>query len=64
MFEVISNRDAIWLPYPRQRASGGCWEGVLDTLYVDKKTVHVCARFAAEAVLDASVDAMRLAGVS
>lgn len=66
MLEVITNHDATYVPYARQRSSGGHWEGAVDIVYVDRKTVHVCDRFhtnSADAVLDAAVDAMRLAGV-
>jgi hypothetical protein len=66
MLEVITNHDATYVPYARQRPSGGHWEGAVDIVYIDSKTVHVCDRFhanSADAVLDAAVDAMRLAGV-
>ncbi|RYE73275.1 MAG: hypothetical protein EOO81_01035 [Oxalobacteraceae bacterium] len=66
MLEVITNNDATYVPYARQRPSGGYWEGAVDIVYIDSKTVHVCDRFhanSADAVLDAAVDAMRLAGV-
>jgi hypothetical protein len=38
----------------------------VDIVFVDSKTVHVCDRFhanSAEVVIDAAVDAIRLAGV-
>lgn len=66
MLEVITSREATYVPYARQRKAGALWEGVVDIVFVDSKTVHVCDRFhanSADAVLDAAVDAMRLAGV-
>jgi hypothetical protein len=65
MLEVITNRNATYVPYARQRPSGGYWEGAVDIVYLDSKTVHICDRFhvdEANALMDASVDAMRLAG--
>ncbi|UST52781.1 hypothetical protein NF681_02360 (plasmid) [Comamonadaceae bacterium OTU4NAUVB1] len=66
MLEAITHHDATYVPYARQRAAGGQWEGAVDIVCDDRKTVHVCDRFhadSADAVLDAAVDAIRLAGV-
>lgn len=65
MLEVITSRDATYVPYARQRKAGGFWEGVVDILFVDSKTVHVCDRChddSADAFMDATIDALRLAG--
>jgi hypothetical protein len=66
MLDVITSREATYVPYARQRPVCGRWEGAVDIVCVDSKTVHVCDRFrtnSADAVMDAAVDAMRLAGV-
>jgi hypothetical protein len=66
MLDVITSREATYVPYARQRPVCGQWEGAVDIVFVDSKTVHVCDRFhtnSADAVIDAAVDAMRLAGV-
>ena len=65
MLEVITNHDATYVPYARQRPSGGHWEGAVDIVYIDSKTVHVCDRChddSADAFMDATIDALRLAG--
>jgi hypothetical protein len=66
MLEVITSREATYVPYARQRKAGGFWEGAVDIVYVDSKTLHVCDRFhtdSADAFMDAALDAMRLAGI-
>jgi hypothetical protein len=65
MLEVITSREATYVPYARQRKPGGFWEGAVDIVFVDSKTVHVCDRWhddSADAFIDAAIDAMRLAG--
>jgi hypothetical protein len=66
MLEVITSREATYVPYARQRQAGGHWEGAVDIVYVDSKALHVCDRIradSADALMDAAIDAMRLSGV-
>lgn len=66
MLDAITNPEATYVPYTRQRPSCGHWEGVVDIVYIDSKTMHICDRFHADeanALMDAAIDAMRLAGV-
>ena len=65
MLEVITSREATYVPYARQHKAGALWEGVVDIVFVDSKTVHVCDRChddSADAFMDATIDALRLAG--
>ena len=64
MHEVIHGRHATYFPYARQRKAGGFWEGAVDIVTDQGKTVHVCDEVhedSGDALIDAIVDALVMA---
>lgn len=64
MYEVIRGRDSSYHPMARQRRWGGMWEGVVEIVRDQTRTLHICAdchESSDEALMDAVVDALTLA---